>query len=180
MWPTNARKRWGDHLHRECGRTYNFVSIDGFLSAVNPLCAEAGLVIIQDEDSVEFVERQGRNGSSTWLRVTYSFTIAHVSGAVMARQPRRTVMTIANGAQAFGSAQSYSMKQFLRSLFQIATGDKDDPDFQQTMEIGQQARTKPPQRVETPRSNPTHPQASRTHPGGSQRLWRPPAHRNGR
>jgi hypothetical protein len=21
MWPTNARKRWGDHLHRECGRT---------------------------------------------------------------------------------------------------------------------------------------------------------------
>ena len=131
---------------------YNFVSIDGFLSAVNPLCAEAGLVIIQDEESVEFVERQGRNGSSTWLRITYSFTICHVSGAVMPRQPRRTVMTIANGAQAFGSAQSYSMKQFLRSLFQISTGDKDDPDFQQTQDIGQQARQRPVQRVEPSQS----------------------------
>jgi hypothetical protein len=80
---------------------YDFVSIDGFLAAVNPLCSEHGLVIIQDEEDVQFVERTGRNGTSTWLRVTYSFTICHISGAVMSRQPRRTVMTIANGAQAF-------------------------------------------------------------------------------
>lgn len=28
------------------------------------------------------------------------------------------------GAQAFGAAQSYALKQFMRSLFQIATGEK--------------------------------------------------------
>jgi hypothetical protein len=148
---------------------YDFVSIDGFLAAVNPLCAENGLVIIQDEEAVEFVERQGRNGSSTWLRVTYSFTICHVSGAVMPRQPRRTVMTIANGAQAFGSAQSYSLKQFLRSLFQISTGDKDDPDFQQTQDIGQQAPQKPVQQPQAQgRHNPPSkaPQAIQRLPSG--------------
>jgi hypothetical protein len=35
----------------------------------------------------------------------------------------------AMGAQAFGAAQSYSLKQFMRSLFQMATGDKEDADF---------------------------------------------------
>jgi hypothetical protein len=29
MWPTNARKRWGDHVHRECGRTINLCSFLG-------------------------------------------------------------------------------------------------------------------------------------------------------
>src|SRR3546814_17547985 len=32
------------------------------------------------------------------------------------------------GPQAFGSAQSYAMKQFERALFQIATGDGEDAD----------------------------------------------------
>src|SRR3546814_8863152 len=32
------------------------------------------------------------------------------------------------GAQAFGAAQSYALKQFERSLFQIATGDGEDAD----------------------------------------------------
>jgi hypothetical protein len=38
-------------------------------------------------------------------------------------------MVPARGAQAFGSAQSYALKQFMRSLFQIPTGDKEDADF---------------------------------------------------
>jgi hypothetical protein len=33
------------------------------------------------------------------------------------------------GAQTSGSAQSYAVKQFLRGLLMISTGDKDDVDF---------------------------------------------------
>jgi hypothetical protein len=44
----------------------------------------------------------------------------------------RTVEVLRNGAQAYGSAQSYALKQFLRSLFLIPTGDADDADLQPT------------------------------------------------
>jgi hypothetical protein len=40
----------------------------------------------------------------------------------------KTVAVQFNGAQAAGSAQSYALKQLMRGLFLIKTGDKDDPD----------------------------------------------------
>jgi hypothetical protein len=39
------------------------------------------------------------------------------------------MVNAAMGAQAFGAAQAYTLKQFERSLFQIATGDSEDADF---------------------------------------------------
>jgi len=45
------------------------------------------------------------------------------------------------GAQAFGAAQSYAEKQFMRSLFKIATGDDDDADFHQQENLPTTART---------------------------------------
>lgn len=100
---------------------YNFVSTDAFLAAVNPLCAAAGMIIIQDEDNISIADK--------WLTAKYSFILAHKSGATWG-PVYRSVMVQANGAQAFGSAQSYALKQFLRSLFQISTGDQDDADQQ--------------------------------------------------
>jgi hypothetical protein len=44
----------------------------------------------------------------------------------------RTVAVPFNGAQAFGSAQSYALKLYYRAVFQISTFDGDDPDFQAT------------------------------------------------
>jgi hypothetical protein len=97
--------------------SYNFASIDDFLEAVRPLCAKEGLIIIQDEDGFEM--REG------WLVITFCFTLAHSSGETWAHRPRRTIMVSAKmGAQAFGAGQSYALKQFERSLFQIATGEK--------------------------------------------------------
>ena len=96
---------------------YNFASIDDFLEAVRPLCATNGLIIIQDEDGFEM-----RDG---WLVLRFRFTLAHSSGETWAHRPTRTIMVAASmGAQAFGAAQSYCLKQFERSLFQIATGEK--------------------------------------------------------
>lgn len=107
--------------------SYNFASIDDFLEAVRPLCAKSGLIIVQDEDGFEM--RDGgsdKNGKPvSWLVIRFKFTLAHASGETWAHRPTRTIMVAASmGAQAFGAAQSYCLKQFERSLFQIATGEK--------------------------------------------------------
>jgi len=112
--------------NREAG--YRFASIDDFLAAVNPLCAEAGLIILQDELDARLVNDGGNSFDRSWLWTTFTFTLAHKSGAIYGPLTR-SVMVPARGAQAFGSAQSYALKQFMRSLFQIPTGDKEDADF---------------------------------------------------
>lgn len=105
---------------------YNFASIDAFLEAIGPLCVSAGLLILQDEESLEILDRGGK----MWVRITFSFTLAHSSGAVWERPMRRTVLQQIAGPQTTGSAQSYALKMFMRSLFQIPTGDMEDADYQ--------------------------------------------------
>ncbi|MEE8607174.1 MAG: ERF family protein [Nitrospiraceae bacterium] len=106
---------------------YNFASIDGFLEALRPLCAKHGLIIIQDEESFELKQSQNKKGETiTWLIVKFRFTLAHSSGETWVHRPARTIMVnAAMGAQAFGAAQSYALKQFMRALFQVATGEAD-------------------------------------------------------
>lgn len=107
---------------------FKFTSIDDFLDASRPLCAEAGLVIIQDEEDFEVVTVKGDKDVS-WLKLRFAFTLAHASGETWDRLIRRSIMVRADmGAQAFGAAQSYVEKQFLRSLFQMSTGDQEDAD----------------------------------------------------
>jgi hypothetical protein len=115
-----ARTERNDHGH------YNFASIDAFLSAVGPLCAGAGLLIVQDEDSIDVLERAGKG----WVKATYTFTLGHKTGVMWDRPIRRTVLQAISGPQTTGGTQSYALKQFMRSLFQIPTGEKDDSDYQ--------------------------------------------------
>lgn len=149
------------HDNRNQHARYDFVSTDKFLAAVNPLCAEAGLVILQDEESigintVETADDFGKVKSRTWLTARYHFTLAASSGATYGPLTR-SVMVQANGAQAFGSAQSYALKQFMRSLFQISTGDKDDVDQQPKDELPSEpaASTKLPPRQPDPEPAPS-------------------------
>lgn len=126
---------------------YDFVSTDKFLAAVNPLCGEAGLIIVQNEDdcSVEIREMEDERGAikkKAHLSIRFSFILAHTSGATWGPLIR-TIMVPANGAQAFGSAQSYALKQFLRSLFQISTGDRDDADLGPDDELPARGRAQP-------------------------------------
>lgn len=107
---------------------YRFASIDDFLAMVNPICAKAGLIPVMEEDAVELVTKKGRYGDQDWLRFRYSITLFHISGQFLGPFQRH-VEVLRSGAQAFGSAQSYALKQFLRAQFLIATGDDDDPDF---------------------------------------------------
>ncbi len=106
---------------------YRFASIDGFLEALNPLCAKAGLIIIQNELDARLVHNGVDNQDRSWLWATFEFYLVHTSGAMWG-PVNRSVMVDADGAQAFGAAQSYALKQFMRSLFQVPTGEKDDAD----------------------------------------------------
>ena len=110
---------------------YNFASIDDFLALVNPICAANGLVVTMQEGAIEDFLRKGKYGENAWMRVTWEFTVWHSSGQFLP-PVNRTVEVLRNGAQAYGSAQSYALKQFLRSLLLIPTGDKDDADLQPT------------------------------------------------
>jgi len=121
-----VKKLLRSERNRDAG--YRFASIDDFLAAVNPLCAEAGLIILQDELDARLVNDGGASMDRSWLWTTFTFTLAHKSGSIYGPLTR-SVMVPAKGAQAFGSAQSYALKQFMRSLFQIPTGDKEDADF---------------------------------------------------
>lgn len=108
------------------GLKYDFTSVDDFMAMVNPLCADAGLVIMQDEVECSVENKQ--------LKVKFEFMLLHTSGDSYGPL-RRQVSVGAYGAQSYGSAQSYALKQFMRSLFIIATGDKDDPDYGDAQEL---------------------------------------------
>ena len=107
---------------------YGFASIDGFLALVNPILARNGLVVMMDEAGMEDFTRKGKYGENAWMRVSFTLTVYHASGQTMPTVTR-TVEVLRNGAQAYGSAQSYVLKQFLRGLLAIPTGDQDDADL---------------------------------------------------
>tara|TARA_R100001594_G_scaffold144855_1_gene194416 strand:+ start:424 stop:996 length:573 start_codon:yes stop_codon:yes gene_type:complete len=106
-------------------QNYNYASIDKFLSAVNPLCAKHGLIITMDEESCK-VSRDG--AKNPWIHIVYRFILSHKSGETWSYRPRRNMFVSMTGGQSMGSAMSYTLKQFMRSLFQISTGEKDDLD----------------------------------------------------
>jgi len=110
---------------------YNFASIDDFLALVNPICAENGLVVHMQEAEREDFTRKGKFGDNAWMRQSFDITLMHTSGESLP-PVTRTVEVLRNGAQAYGSAQSYALKQFWRCILLIPTGDKDDADHAPT------------------------------------------------
>lgn len=113
---------------------YNFASVDDFLNLTRPICAKHKLAILQDEESCEIT------GGQVFVR--YAFTLEHGDEA---RGPLRRSIAVNSkmGSQAFGAAQSYALKQFLRSLFQISTGEKDDIDFHKPEKLEDHAPAQP-------------------------------------
>jgi len=107
---------------------YNFASVDSFLEAIGPVLSDAGLIVCMDETGCEGFERQGKYGPTSWLRFAFRFTVYHSSGQSLP-PTTRTVEVIRSGAQAYGSAQSYALKQFLRALLMVPTGDAEDADY---------------------------------------------------
>ena len=103
---------------------YVFTSIDAYLEFMNPLLAEAGLSIAHEEDEPEFYVNKK---DSLWMRGKFRIWLVHTSGAASGPFTRRVAVPM-TGAQSYGSAQSYVLKQFLRATFMVPTGERDDAD----------------------------------------------------
>lgn len=148
---------------------YKYVSADKFFSVFGPICADAGLVIIMDEDSAEIAGATGKDGKvSSWLKTRYKFTFAHESGAVYG-PVFRTVMVLANGAQAFGSAQTYLLKQFLRATFLVPTGERDEVDDQPSDELPRSGAVAPSAPPKPQTAQPSPPQSGAPSSGFTQK-----------
>lgn len=108
---------------------YDYASIDDFIQHVRAHCAEAGLAIIPNEArDAETQEVSKKDGKPMVIwNARFAFQLIHESGQSFG-PIFKTVAVQFNGAQAAGSAQSYALKQLMRGLFLIKTGDKDDPD----------------------------------------------------
>ena len=104
---------------------YSFASIDQFLDACRPICASYGLhPNIDGVASDTFMA----GSNKLWGKFSYRISMHHESGE--STEPSGIdVMLPLTGAQTSGSAQSYALKQYLRGLLMISTGEKDDPDF---------------------------------------------------
>lgn len=126
------------------GGNYKFTSVDAFLAFIGPLMAEAGLIIDVDEaqDGFEYYEvtktyRNGGESRQHWMRARFVFTVAAIDAdgvETWAHNPIRTIDVLMTGPQAYGSAQSYCLKGYLRALFKIPTGDMEDADQHYTDE----------------------------------------------
>jgi len=90
-----VKKLFRSERNRDAG--YKFASIDDFLAAVNPLCTEAGLIILQDELDARLVNDGGASMDRSWLWTTFTFTLAHKSGSIYGPLTR-SVMVPARGA----------------------------------------------------------------------------------
>ena len=123
---------------------YDYASVDTFYAAIGPLMAKHGLLIIVDETG--YLVRTAENDKKTeWLEVSYLIIIAHSSGAVWDRPIGRTAFVPAGmGAQAFGAAQSYVEKTFMRSLFKVPTGEDDSDSLPQTALPAAHKKNSPP------------------------------------
>ena len=98
---------------------YNFASIDDFLEVYGSTIAEAGISIIMDEV-------QSRTESKV-LEIVFNFIIVHKDGDMWQHPLRRSIrVQSSSGSQAYGIAQSYCLKQFLRGIFMIPTGESKD------------------------------------------------------
>jgi ERF superfamily len=110
---------------------FSYASVDSFLELVNPACSEAGLIIMPIElsselEHIEVADKAGGTKQRRFARIKFGFVLIHESGATWTNErDTRTILVDHTGAQCFGAAQSYVLKQYMRSLFQIATGDKD-------------------------------------------------------
>ena len=103
---------------------YDFASIDAFMQLCRPILAAHGLHPNVDCVSSEIVAV----GNKTWASNAYRITMHHSSGEFT--QPAGIHVHLPlTGAQTSGSAQSYAVKQYLRGLLLITTGDKDDADL---------------------------------------------------
>lgn len=119
----SVEKRGNNEFHR-----YKYATASDILHKLQPVLAKHGLVIFQNERSRDFIE------GGAVLVVTYEFVLAHKSGQVWPEKLIRTGMAAARTSKgafddkALNKCHTSAHKYFHLSLFEIPTGEYDDPD----------------------------------------------------
>lgn len=122
---------------------YKYAAIGDILAKIQPAMVEHGLIIFQDEISHEVIL------DNAVMAATYSFSLAHKSGAVWDTLLRHTGMAGCRNSKggfddkALNKCQTAARKYFLLALFQIPTGDVADPDEDDDATPHQQERRRP-------------------------------------
>ena len=99
--------------------------IEDLLHAITPLMGQQGLAVLQNEIEIKTVE--------TRVAVTYEFTVIHESGEIWPGM-RKTGMSNARDSKggwddkSLNKCHTSARKYFLLSLFQVPSGEFDDPD----------------------------------------------------
>jgi len=111
---------------------YRYASTDAFFEAINPACAEAGLIgkprqLACEMLTVDVWDKDTKSMKpKRMIRAEYGFMLIHESGATWVDpDDKRPVILDHNGPQTFGAAESYATKGYMRTLFIVATGEKD-------------------------------------------------------
>jgi hypothetical protein len=106
---------------------YKYASVDAFYEDVGPLTAKKGLVIYASALNHHYDKIVDKdNDIRVAVTIEYAFTLFHSSGVSWSDpNDTRQVRMWWTGAQTFGAAESYAIKQFMRGLFKIPTGDRD-------------------------------------------------------
>lgn len=128
---------------------YNYATVDAFLAAMRPVCAKAGLVIYPVEAGQTWEEVIIKDGAIRVSTFTFEFILIHESGVQWQHPYDKRILRLQwAGAQTSGIAKSYAQKQYMRSLFQIATGDPDADSLEMLDDEGQRrSRKKSPAEV---------------------------------
>lgn len=156
---------------------YRFTSIDEFLEVVGAWCADADLFIIPQEVSAtirdggpKYDNRGNYTGQKQVLVAVYQFWLGHASGAMWLYPLTRRVALAATGPQAFGAAESYVLKRFLRALFKVPSGDSLEPGS----DVWDPDGAAQVQQAAAP------PQAAQASPAGGSDLWGAPTNQDPR
>ncbi len=122
MSTLEAVKKSNKNLHGG----YNYASTDDIYAAITKKMGELSFVILTLEESAPEIKSITRDGkTSNWMKVSYLFVLATKDATWTDARCRRTLFLQITAPQTFQAAESYAKKQFLRSLFQIPTGDMD-------------------------------------------------------
>lgn len=107
---------------------YKFTAVGDLLAKLQPAMVKSGLVIIQNEVGHVLTD------DGNVIEATYEFTLLHKSGVIWDVKPRHTGMSVCRNSKggfddkAINKCHTAARKYFLLSLFQIPTGEEDDPD----------------------------------------------------
>lgn len=108
---------------------YKYASVDAFYEEFGPATAEQNLIIHAAalSHSYDKIINEKTGDMKVAVTIEYAFTLFHSESGTQWSDPNDTkeIRLWWSGAQTFGAGESYAIKQYMRGLFKIPTGDRD-------------------------------------------------------